>query len=214
MRKRNGASGAGTARTRLTGDCSVSTSAGVNDSAFCRKRVSAARSVESVDSAASRRMPGSPPAAAAPPTVTNHSRRFMARHLTAAARDSHRVRVSAAPAQPTSPLPDRLQRSPVVRPPALVRIARDVVPEELEVVAAVIGAAVNPALGQRRRECAELQRPDMAAMLGIPGAEVLRDAHVGDARLLFELPQRGFAHRLTRLDAALHQLDSGLRMFK
>src|SRR4051812_7316919 len=92
---------------------------------------------------------------------------------------------SAAPAVGAGALADRLECAPVVLFPALAWFLVHVVPEEAEVVAAIFGAVVCPAFGQAARKCAKLERPDVAAMSRLPGAEVRDHTRVADARFLF-----------------------------
>src|SRR5689334_17957250 len=61
----------------------------------------------------------------------------------------------SAPAQCTRAVTDRLQCTPVLRRPLFIRFLVHVMPEELELVAAVVFAQVRPALGQRRCERAQ-----------------------------------------------------------
>src|SRR6187551_2934506 len=66
----------------------------------------------------------------------------------------------SAPAQCTRAVADRLQCTPVLGLPLFVRLFVHVVPEEFELVAPVVFAQVGPALRQRRRESAQMERPD------------------------------------------------------
>src|SRR4051812_811346 len=120
----------------------------------------------------------------------------------------------SAPAVGTGALADRDERAPVVLLPVLARLLVHVVPEEPEVVAAIFRAVMCPAFGHAARKCAKLERPDVAVMPGLPGAEIRHDTRLPDARFLFELTQCGSTHAFTRFDAALHKLHAPAGVFE
>src|SRR6478736_1452050 len=122
--------------------------------------------------------------------------------------------MSPSPPMSPRPLPNGIQCAPVVLLPVRTWLPVDVVPEKAEVVPAVVGAMVCPGFGQSARECAKLERPDVAAVAGFPGAQVLHDACVGDAGFLGEFAQRRSPYVFAGLDAAFHQLDARPRMFE
>src|SRR5689334_14437875 len=111
-------------------------------------------------------------------------------------------------------LADRFERAPVVLFPALAGWLVQVVPEEPEVVAAILRAMMCPTFGHLPRKCAKLERPDVAAMTGLPGAEVRHDARVADARFFLQLTQCSSAHAFSRLDASFHELHAAARMLE
>lgn len=119
-----------------------------------------------------------------------------------------------APPQGARALADGRERTEELVGPSFSGFAVDVVPEEREVVAAVVDAVVSPGFGKIRCIRAQLQRPDGAGLAGTPGAQVPGDGNVGDARFFFEFAQRGRARIFARFDATFHELQSALGMLE
>src|SRR3982751_2967212 len=106
----------------------------------------------------------------------------------------------SAPAMRSGALADPHERAPVVLLPVLARLLIHVVPEEPEVVAAIFRAVMCPPFGHAARKCAKLERPDVAMMAGLPGAEIRHHTRLPDARFLFELTQCSSTHAFARFD--------------
>lgn len=95
-----------------------------------------------------------------------------------------------------------------------VRQFVEVCPEERERVAMVILCLVGPVLGQGILHLAQVKRPHLAKMAGIPAAQVLYDPGIGDAGLLGQFAQGGSGRGFAFFNGAFYQLDAGLRVAK
>jgi hypothetical protein len=68
--------------------------------------------------------------------------------------------------------------------PDLRRFGVEVVPEEVQVEAAIIFAPVIPGFWKHARDSAQLKRPDLTIMSGVPEPQVLADRGASNARFL------------------------------